>query len=178
MKEWFRIKAKWAIRTLWYSPSCHILTCREGVVVVADGKIVKFNVFQGRWDWASDQIEFTDDNEYLITFEKEKPWDVRWCCSLSSWLERKSLRTSLVDLYTSYWILVWKLDDFQRSFEKSLGDSFNELRRTVCHWVNSIEGGQISRPNLLRYRKTLLSEMFRFPGFGYISYSEIPGQFR
>ena len=68
-------------------------------------------MFLGRWDWASDQIEFTDDNEYLITFEKKKPWDVRWCCSLSSWLERKSLRTSLVDLYTSYWILVWQLDD-------------------------------------------------------------------
>ena len=52
-----------------------------------------------RWQW------------YLITFEK-KPWDVMWCCSLSSWwLERKSLRTSLVDLYSSYWILVWQLDD-------------------------------------------------------------------
>ena len=35
MKECFRIKKKGAIRT-----SCHILTCREGVVNVADGKIV------------------------------------------------------------------------------------------------------------------------------------------
>ena len=114
-------------------------------------------MFLGRWDWASDQVEFTDDNEYLITFEKKKPWDVRRCCSLSSWLERKSLRTSLVDLYASYWILVWQLDDFQRSFKESFGDSFSEFRRTAWHWVNLIEGGQILRPNLLRSRKTLLS---------------------
>ena len=138
-----------------YTPStCHILICKclDGSVI-----IITINYNRCRWDWASDQIEFTDDNEYLITFEKKKPWDVRWCCSLSSWLERKSLRTSLVDLYTSYWILVWQLDDFQRSFKESFGDSFNEFRRTVWHWVNLIEGGQILRPNLLRSRKTLLS---------------------
>ena len=179
-----------------YTPStCHILICKclDGSVI-----IITINYNRCRWDWASDQIEFTDDNEYLITFEKKKTWDVRWCCSLSSWLEWKSLRPSLVDLYTSYWILVWQLDDFQRSFRESFGDSFNEFRRTVWHWVNLIEGGQILRPNLLRSRKTLLRvpdigisshfriyshslqrvEMFRYPGFGYISYSEMPGQFR
>ena len=37
-----------------------IITCREGVIDVADGKIV--NV-----------LGLTDDNEYLITFEKKKP---------------------------------------------------------------------------------------------------------
>ena len=54
------------------------------LIDVADGKIV---MFLGKWDWTSDQIELTDDNEYLTTFEKKKPWDVRWCCSLISWLE-------------------------------------------------------------------------------------------
>ena len=29
----------------------------------------------------------------------------------------------LVDLYTSYWILVWQLDDLQRSFKEAFGDS-------------------------------------------------------
>ena len=43
------------------------------LIDVADGKIV---MFLGKWDWASDQIELTDDNEYLTTFEKN-PWDVR-----------------------------------------------------------------------------------------------------
>ena len=68
-------------------------------------------MFLGRWDWASSQIEFTDDNKYLIAFKKKKPWNVRWWWSLSSWLERKSFKTSLLDFYTSYWLLVWKLDD-------------------------------------------------------------------
>ena len=36
------------------------------LIDVADGKIV---MFLGKWDWASDQIELTDDNEYLTTFE-------------------------------------------------------------------------------------------------------------
>ena len=68
-------------------------------------------MFLGRWDWASSQIGFTGDNEYLIAFKKKKPWNVRWCWSLSSWLKRKSLKTSLLDFYTSYWLLVWQLDD-------------------------------------------------------------------
>ena len=68
-------------------------------------------MFLGRWDWASSQIGFTDDNEYLIEFKKKKPWDVRWSWSLSSWLERKSFKTSLLVFYTSYGILVWELDD-------------------------------------------------------------------
>ena len=68
-------------------------------------------MFLGRWDWASSQIGFTGDNEYLIAFKKKKPWNVRWCWSLSSWLQWKSLTTSLLDIYTSYWILVWQLDD-------------------------------------------------------------------
>ena len=36
------------------------------LIDVADGKIV---MFLGKWDWASDHIELTDDNEYLTTFE-------------------------------------------------------------------------------------------------------------
>ena len=68
-------------------------------------------MFLGRWDWASSQIEFTDDNEYVIAFKKKKPWDVRWWWSLSSWLKRKYLKTSLLDFYTSYWLLVWQLDN-------------------------------------------------------------------
>ena len=110
-------------------------------------------MFLGYWDWASGQIELTDDNEYLITFEKKKPWDVRWRCSLSSWLEWKSLRASLVDLNTSYWILVWQPNDFQRSLRESFCDCFNEFGRTVWHWSNLTEGGQILSPNLLRSRK-------------------------
>ena len=35
-------------------------------------------------------------------------------------------------------------DDFQRSFKESFGDSINEFRRTVWHWVNLIEGGQMN----------------------------------
>ena len=144
-------------------------------------------MFLGRWDWASDQIEFTDDNEYLITFEKKKPWDVRWCCSLSSWLERKSLRTSLVDLYTSYWILVWQLDDFQRSFKESFGDSFNEFQRTVWHWVNLIEGGQDQIYCVLRKHCSVFQILEYQAIFEYshslqsqysICYCEMPGQFR
>ena len=115
-------------------------------------------MFLGRLDWTDDQTELTDDNENLITFVKKNPWDVRWCSSLSSWLERKSLlRTSLADFCTLYWWLVWQLDDFQRSLMESLRDFFKELRRTVWHWMNLTEGGQILRPNLLRSRKTLLS---------------------
>ena len=63
-------------------------------------------MFLGRLGWTDDQIESTDDNENLITFAKKNPWDVRWCSTLSSWLERESLRTSLEDLYISFWILV------------------------------------------------------------------------
>ena len=60
---------------------------------VADGP--EKYMFLGRWDCASDQIGLTDDNEYLKTSETKKPWDVRWCCSLSSWLEQKSQSDSL-----------------------------------------------------------------------------------
>ena len=74
--------------------------------------------------WADNQRELTDDNECLTIFKKKKRWDVKWCCSVSSWLEWKSLRTSLVDLNTSYWTLVWLLDNFQRSSRESFHDSF------------------------------------------------------
>ena len=72
--------------------------------------------------WEDNQRELTDDDECLTIFKKKKRWDVKWCCS--SWLEWRSLRTSLVDLNTSYWILVWLLDNFQRSSRELFHDSF------------------------------------------------------
>ena len=50
----------------------------------------------------------------LKTILKLIEW--RWITAVASFvLERKSLKTSLVDLYASCWMLVCQLDDFQRS---------------------------------------------------------------
>ena len=57
------------------------------------------------------------DSDHFLQRKKKKRKEafIARYSSLSSWLERKSLRTSLVDFNTSYWILKSLLDDFQRS---------------------------------------------------------------
>jgi hypothetical protein len=82
-------------------------------------------MFFGSFDWAADQSVFNCERENFATFEKNEPWQIKRCWSLSSCPEWKSLRTSFVELYMSYWILVWLLVDFQRSFMESFGDVFN-----------------------------------------------------
>ena len=57
----------------------------------------------------------------------------------------------------SYWIFLLLLVDFQSSLIATFGDIFKALRRTVWHWMNFIDGGQILRPNLFRVMKTVLS---------------------
>jgi hypothetical protein len=42
---------------------------------------------------------------------------------------------------------------FQCSLVASFGDVLTALRRTVEHWINLIDGGQVLRPNLYSARK-------------------------
>ena len=116
--------------------------------------MVKLKMFLGSFDWALDQRELNCEREKLVAWEKNEPWQTNWDWSLFSCLERKSLRTSFVELYISYWTLVWLFVNFQRSLIASFGEFFNAFRWTVWHWVNLMEAGMTFRPNLLRVKNT------------------------
>ena len=97
--------------------------------------------------WTSAHMEFSIFRELSIRKDKIAPCEVSSCRRRLVCSVRAALRTSLVLLYKSYWMLDPSHVVFQSNWMFSFGDDFRMLRWTAWHWRNLIEGSWRLNPN-------------------------------